>query len=193
MLSLMRWAALSTAKLSQNITSDTPLIIYHYEMDGSHLLKWCHSKWRLTESVSSCLHLLSSDDEHTQHEEKLRLTRVFATLPLCVMFLLCFSFAIRILCFATIFWECYIDVKVLYTGVILMQWWWSHETPLLSVCTCWRARGRKCASMEVGARAAKLFFCSAAPLNLTSHLVKLFIVEKCNGLIVMPFAREKHF
>lgn len=31
------------------------------------------------------------------------LTSVFATLPLCVMFLLCFSLAIRILCLATIF------------------------------------------------------------------------------------------
>lgn len=153
--------------MSHNITSDTQLIIYHYEMDGSNLFKLCHSKWRLTESVSSCLHLLRLMTEPTTPEEKRCLTRVFATFPLCVMFLLCFSFAIRILCFATIFWECYIDVKVLYTGVILMQWWWSHETPLLSVCTCWRARGRKCASMELGARALQncFFFCLTSQSN----------------------------
>lgn len=48
----------------RTITSDRPTqsIIYHYQMDGSHLLKSCNSQWWLTESVSSCLYLLSSDD-----------------------------------------------------------------------------------------------------------------------------------
>lgn len=56
------------------------------------LLYWCRGGRHLC-GLMSCCHVAVSE----------RLTSVLATFPLCVMFLLCFSLAMRILCFATIF------------------------------------------------------------------------------------------
>lgn len=180
--------------MSHNITSDTQLIIYHYEMDGSHLFKLCHSKWRLTESVSSCLHLLSSDDgTHTAWRKASphqglcnvsSLRDVFAVLFVCHTDpLFCYHLLRMLYWCKSIIYRCYFDAVMMKPR--------DPTSLCLHLLTCaWtevrlHGAGRACA--------AKLFFFSASPLNLTSHIDKLLIVEKCNGLIVMPFAREKHF